>query len=118
MYSFGQFTLKDGMRVKNKTGTHACLPRGYKSWKRYYKGDNEREWPEKCRISFCSEPAKGGAHVNVEWKCGSVFIVPMCEKHNTPQNHDWLSVKKGTIVLRVDQEDTSGPAGICYCKKR
>ena len=105
------------MRVKNKTGTHACLPRGYKSWKKYYMDGYHREWPETCRVSFCSQPAKGGAHVDVEWKRG-VFIVPMCEHHNTAQNHDWLPVKKGTTVVRVDQEDTSGPAETCFCKKR
>jgi hypothetical protein len=109
------------MRVQNISGTHACLPRGYGSWKKYYKDDDEREreWPNTCRIGCCEIPAKGGAHVHIEGKgnCTCVYIVPMCEKHNTAQNKDWLPVKKGTIVVRVDQGDTRGPAGTCYSTK-
>ena len=59
------------------------------------------------------EPAEGGAHVRMKKKCG-VFIVPMCGKHNNAQNQDWYSVEENTIAVRVDEEDTSGPAGPCY----
>ena len=113
----GRLTLKSGMRVQNIRGTHACLPRGYGSWKKYYIGHDEREWPNTCRIGGCTEPAKGGAHVHKEGECSCVFIVPMCEIHNTPHKNDWLPVKKGTFLVPVDQGDTKGPAGICYRKK-
>ena len=79
-------------------------------------GHDEREWPNTCRIGGCGEPAKGGAHVHKEGECDCVFIVPMCEQHNTPHNNDWLPVKKDTFLVPVDQGDTKGPAGVCYRK--
>ena len=117
VYSFSELSLKGGMSVRNQKDTHLCLPRDYRSWKKYYIHNGEREWPKTCRIGHCAEPAQGGAHVNIDGKCG-IFIVPMCQQHNTPQNQEWMPVKKRTIVVPVDQEDTSGPSGICYCKRR
>ena len=78
----------------------------------------KREWPNTCRVSECGEPAKGGAHVHVKGKCKCVFIIPMCEQHNTAHNRNWLPVKKGTILVRVDEGDTSGPSGTCYSNKK
>ena len=106
--------------MQNIRGTNTCHPRGrarhYGTWKKFYVGDDEREWPRTCRIRECGEPAHGGAHVHVDGEEG-VFIVPMCQEHNTPQEDDWLPVKPRTVVVRVKDGDTSGPQGICYCKK-
>ena len=104
------------MRVKNIRGTNICHPRGRKrrTWKQFWLHYSDREWPSTCRVSYCTKTAKGGGHVRKEKNCG-VFIVPMCEQHNNAENEDWLSVKKGTTAVRVDEGDTSGPAGPCYC---
>ena len=114
--------LNKGTLIQNIMGTNTCHPRGrarrYGTWKRFYVGEDQREWPRTCRIRNCTEPAHGGAHVHATYSREGVFILPMCQKHNTPQNYDWLPVKKGTIVVPVKEGDTSGPQGICYCKKR
>ena len=104
------------MRVRNIRGTKVCHPRGRRrrTWKQFWLHYSEREWPSICRVSYCTEPAKGGAHVEIEGQFG-VFIVPMCEQHNNSENRDWLSVKKGTIAVPVDEGDTTGPPGPCYC---
>ena len=74
------------MRVRNIRGTKVCHARG----------------------------SPGGAHKEIEGQFG-VFIVPMCEQHNNSENRDWLSVKKGTIAVPLDEGDTTGPPGPCYC---
>lgn len=105
------------MRVRNKSGTSLCNARLFSSWKKFYIGNKKRKWPDICRIKGCCESARSGAHVEIEGDCPCVYIVPMCDKHNTPHIKDWLQVKGKTILVKIESEDSKGPAGVCYEKK-
>jgi hypothetical protein len=105
-------TEKD--QVKNIEGTHACVPKGFKTWKRYWIHETGRDWPKKCRISGCSELAIGGGHVHIHGHSTEVYIIPMCNTCNNPQNMAWMTVKTRTEAVNVEKADTSGPEGICH----
>jgi hypothetical protein len=95
--------LKTGDYLQNVEGTGNDKPDGGGSWKKMY--EDVHEWPTKCRIRYCEEPANGGGHVTVRGKGRNVYIVPMCDrKHNTAQNDEWLPAKKSTIALLIHEE--------------
>ena len=106
--------LTDANQVRNIQGTHACVPRGFNTWKKYWVNESGRDWPKKCRISGCSETAIGGGHVNVWGVSDVVYIIPMCNRCNTPQNTEWLNVKTRTEAVAVEKCDTKGPEGTCW----
>ncbi|XP_028415002.1 uncharacterized protein LOC114538080 [Dendronephthya gigantea] len=106
----GDLSLKSGTQVKNVSGTGNDKPSGrhHSTWKQAYVGNDERQWPSKCRVKNCNEPANGGGHVRVQGK-RDVYIVPMCDKkHNTAHVNDWLPVKQGTVAQPVGQREHSG----------
>ena len=106
--------LTDADQVKNIEGTHQCVPKGFKTWKRYWIHETGRDWPKKCRISGCSELAIGGGHVHVYGHTANVYIIPMCNSCNNAQNTSWMKVKTRTETAKVKRSDTSGPEGACY----
>ena len=101
-------------QVKNIEGTHQCVPKGFKTWKRYWIHGTGRDWPKKCRISGCSELAIGGGHVHVYGHSADVYIIPMCNSCNNAQNTSWMNVKTRTEAAKVKKSNTSGPEGACY----
>jgi hypothetical protein len=106
--------LTEKNQVQNIEGTHACAPKGSKTWKRYWMHETGREWPKKCRISGCSELAIGGGHVHIYGHATEVYIIPMCNSCNNAQNKSWMTVKTRTEAVKVEKADTSGPEGACY----
>lgn len=97
-------TLKSGSRVKNIKGTGDCEAQGYDSWKKFYKraGGKKRKWPERCRVSRCTEDATDGAHVKLEHKRKrEEWIIPMCSRHNNPSNEQWMTVNANTTAVRA-----------------
>ena len=105
-------TEKD--QVKNIEGTHACAPRGFKTWKQYWIRQTGRDWPKRCRISGCSKTAIGGGHVHIRDHSTKVYIIPMCNSCNNAQNSSWMTVKTRTEAANVEQSDTRGPEGPCF----
>ncbi|WP_411027294.1 hypothetical protein, partial [Salmonella sp. s54925] len=105
--------LDSNNQIKNISRTCHCKPRRYPSWKKYWVGISERDWPTYCRIMGCSEPAVGGGHVYIRHMEEDVYIIPMCHSHNSPHNFDWYDVKEPTTAVMVDEDDTKGE-GTCY----
>ena len=85
-------------------GEHgAGFPRGFRgSGKKYWVSQTNQEWPEKCRINGCGDTAKSGARINVLKMSDEVYIIPMCERHTTPNNAEWLKVKSRTVAVYVE----------------
>lgn len=102
-------------RVKNITGTRACAPREVSTWKRYWMKETGRDWPKRCRISGCGEPAIGGGHVHVYGYYDNVYIIPMCNSCNNSIKTSWMYVNTRTEAAHVERLDTRGPEGPCYC---
>ncbi|CAB4033890.1 Hypothetical predicted protein [Paramuricea clavata] len=100
-----KITLESGSEVKNVEDTGDCDPKSYDSWKQYYVGESECEWPEHCRIIRCMEKAEHGAHVKCKGKRG-VWILPMCPTHNNPYNEEWMTANAGTTVVEVKKIDS------------
>ncbi len=106
--------LTENDQVRNIEGTHACAPRGSNSWKQYWLQKTRRVWPQRCRIFGCTNSAYGGGHVHINGYSTEVYIIPMCNPCNNPQNNGWMKVNKGALAVKVEEADTSGPAGPCY----
>ncbi|CAB4019195.1 Hypothetical predicted protein, partial [Paramuricea clavata] len=80
---------------------------GYSSWKQLYE-DTVGNWPDLCRVSYCTQKAIYGAHVEVYAEPGVVYIIPMCAKNHS--NNDWMRINANTFAACVEKEDTSGPS--------
>lgn len=79
--------LSGWKNVKN-SGNKKC---NCGSWKDHWinsKGD----WPTYCSVKNCYERAEDGAHVRNEKVMGEK-IVPMCKKHNNPDNTSSFELK-------------------------
>ena len=100
-------------QVKNIEGTNQCAPRGFSSWKQYWIHESGRNWASNCRISGCPRSAVGGGHVNINGYY-DVYIIPMCNVCNSPQNTSWMMVDYGTTAVKVEEDNTRGPQGPCY----
>lgn len=71
------------VKVKNEKGTSDNNPpKGYSSWKEYWKGKLKKAWPSKCCVKNCKNKAEVGAHVYKTINSKIVYIVPMCNEHN------------------------------------
>ena len=114
MDKFGVFKFPSGKEVKNIEGTKVCEPIGYDSWKQFYTEGKRLEWPEECRICYCTNKAEHGAHVRIKYKPAEVLIIPMCSEDNNPSNREWMTVNAKTNAVYVGKRDTSGPASRCY----
>ena len=122
--SYIELTQDD--KVRNIKGTKQCLPKGFTSWKKYWIHETRRNWPGNCRRNGCTRSTVGGCHVHVNaffhltlLQCFSthVYIIPMCNVCNSPQNTSWMNVNTGTAAVKVEEDDTSGQEGICFQKK-
>ena len=107
--------LTEEDRVENIEGTRACAPRGFNnSWKQYWKDNTGKDWPPKCPIFRCTNSPCCGGHVHIDGHSTKVYIIPMCNSCNNPQNKAWMMVKTRTEAVDVEKADTSGPEGTCY----
>jgi hypothetical protein len=103
-HSSDVLSLEPGDQVKNVEGTGSQRPLGGGSWKKKYLEDVPN-WPERCCIKDCTEPADGSGHVYIKSKGYNVYIIPMCDrKHNTAHNKDWLYVENDTKALLINRE--------------
>ena len=85
--------------------------------KRYWKKETGLKWPEQCRIRGCTRLANGGGHVHIRESSidrDDVYIIPMCNPCNKPQNTSWMTTNAGTKAAKVEEEDTSGDEETCY----
>ena len=107
--------ILSGQHVRNLQGTSACDPRGSPdTWKQFWIQKTGRHWPHYCSINGCNQPAHGGGHVEINGRHGEVYIIPMCQSCNTPQNQSWMTVKPNTLAVKVERSNTTGPYGYCY----
>jgi hypothetical protein len=116
-----QITLPSGGQVQNIGGSSVCGARSYNSWKGFYqggkRGHNTRPWPAECRIYRCTNVATLGGHVFCVGQNG-VWIIPMCGTHNSFSNVNLMTVNAGTTLVKVEEENTSGPPGPCFRWKK
>ena len=105
--------LVSGTYVRNVEGSTICVPKGYRSWKQFYKSN--ASWPASltCRIYDCGSKARVGAHVQISGLIG-IYIIPMCARHNNFSRVDWMTVNANTVAVPVTQKHTSGRFGVCY----
>ena len=86
------------VKVKNRKRTsNNKLPEGCSSWKEYWK-DNKEYWPSKCCVKDCKNEAEVGAHVYKTGESGIVYIIPMCNEHNNPNNEDVMPIDEKYLV--------------------
>lgn len=90
----------EGWRNKGGTGERKC---GCGSWKKHWMNLSKEEWPKYCSESLCLEKPKDGAHIyhpDVEGE----YIVPLCAKHNHPENTDEFDLADDTIFVSANQQ--------------
>ena len=105
-------TLRSGDQVSNIEDTAPCHSR-YKTWKNFWiqKSDGH-EWPNECRIAWCTNTATCGAHVEVKGR-KSFYILPTCRSCNAKRPGQWLYGNAKAVAVRVYASDTKGD-GNCY----
>lgn len=106
---------EQGDKAKNMECTTKCRPIGRgNSWKQYWIGKTQQEWPNKCIIFNCTEIAAVGAHVHInKYGQSDVFIIPICKRQNHCSNDDWMPLDLSKRAARVSKEDTKGKPH-CY----
>jgi hypothetical protein len=76
------------------------------SWKKYWINHTGRQFPQKCQIYSCGNPAVLGAHVYLK-HLRQNFILPTCHDCNMDpeqaygDSDNWVSVKANAVVVRV-----------------
>ena len=95
--------LKNWDFAQNIQRKHAPLPKGFKSWKEYWCDQSDEKWPKRCRFRGCGEPANGSAHVNINGDESSVYIIPICDKHNCLGYSEPFNVNSGTCAVYIDE---------------
>ena len=90
------------MNVKlmiNEDGTtDDTPPSGFTSWKEYWEVKNGIPFPNKCCVVTCGNKAEVGAHVIYFDYSKQDYIVPMCHKHNNPNNEDVMPIDEKYLV--------------------
>lgn len=95
---------EQGDKAKNMECTTECQPIGTgNSWKQYWIGKTQEEWPKECIILDCKKDAVVGAHVHVNRypAPSDVFIIPMCISHNNCSKEDWMRLDPSKRAARV-----------------
>ena len=64
------------------------------NWKQFWIKNSGRNWPPKCRILNCREPATVGAHVYVKYS-QQVFILPTCQECNRDPDQEYPNYISG-----------------------
>ena len=106
---------EQGDKAKNMECTTECQPIGTgNSWKQYWIGKIQEEWPKECIICDCKKDAAVGAHVHVNrYPLSDVFIIPTCRQHNHYSNEGSMRLDPSKWAARVSREDTRGEPH-CY----
>ena len=105
--------LQESDEVRNIHGTARCRSR-YHSWKEFWIQRSGRNWPNECRIAWCTTAATDGTHVNVRGR-QRYYILPTCHHCNTGRRDQWLRVNAGARAVPVSAGDTEGD-GNCHAE--
>lgn len=91
------------IKVKNVQG-HYIVPAGYESWLNYWE-KKKNKTAEVCQKNGCKETEKlEGGHVNIVGEEETVYLVPICHKHNHYTLTDEYEVQED-MLLKVPKED-------------
>ena len=74
-----EFMIKTGW--KNKGGTSELPQCMCGTWKQHWLNVSAKQWPAKCAVKGCNNPAEVGAHIKNS-KVEGVQIAPLCKKCN------------------------------------
>ena len=93
--------LKYGWQNIKGTSSRTCA---CESWKQHWlKYSGESNWPKKCSIVGCNNPAVVGAHVfNIQSK--DEYIIPLCGGCNHRKNT--FEIEKGTKLASANVAKT------------
>lgn len=90
-------------KVKNIQG-HYRVPIGYSSWLNYWERKMNKKAVE-CQKNGCNEKEDlVGGHVHKVGDGDTVYLVPICQKHNHYTFTDEYEVPKD-MLLKVSEED-------------
>ena len=76
-------------------------------WKHWINFSGEK-WPKKCAVEDCDNDATQGGHILRSGKeyPNSLYIAPMCEEHNNPNNEDEFYLKDGYVLVSANRQRT------------
>ena len=82
-------SLLSGWKNVKNSGNKKC---NCGSWRNHWKNEKDTSWPRTCSVAGCNESPEDGAHVRNKKFMGEK-IVPMCKKHNNPDNTSSFELK-------------------------
>ena len=81
-----------------------------RNWKKYWMDHTDRNFPRKCQIYGCGNPAQVGAHVYIKYLRQN-FILPTCQACNKDPEQQYgrgtVSAKAKAVVVRAPSHENT-----------